>query len=164
MDPIAGTDVKRKKRREFSGFDSEDDYHYRLRRVYTSLIRHIEKLLPITSEKWLCDILIIIKKYYEHIVDSIDSILAIRLKINDLKNQNVDLDLEIIEHLKIVIYGATNPIVPLVKIITKDRNIVKSILNTPPKLEGLLPSITIQWLKDILLGIIVKLLGEKESS
>jgi len=163
MDPIAGTDVKRNKRREFSEFDSEDDYLYRLKRVYTSLIRHIENILPTVSDKRLYDILIIIKKYYEHIVNSIDSILGIRLKINDQKNQNVDLDLEIIEHLKTFIDGATNPIVPLVKIITKDRNIVKSILNTPPKLEGLLPSKTIQWLKDIILGIIVKLLDEKES-
>ena len=163
MDPIAGTDVKRKKRREFSRFESEDDYLYRLKRVYTSLIRHIENILPTVSDKRLYGILIIIKKYYEHIVNSIDSILGIRLKINHQKNQNVDLDLEIIEHLKTFIFGATNPIVPLVKIITKDRNLVKSILNTPPKLEGLLPSITIQWLKDIILGIIVKLFDEKES-
>ena len=168
MDPVAGTDIKRKKRREFSGSDSGDGYLYRLKRFYTSKILEVEKILPIVSKKWLYDILIIIKKSYEHVVKSIDSMLKLEIKLYEIKVQNMGLDLELNEQFKRYrkkifdlqkkILFRRNPTGHLVKNIRKEKDIVKSILNAPTQLEGVLPSITEPWLKHILLGIREKLL------
>ena len=89
--------------------------------------------------------------------------LELLIKLNKKRVQNMGLDLEFNMQFKryrkkffdlekkSLIWR--NPIVPLVEMIRKDEKIVKSILNAPPQLEGLLPSITEQWLKDILLFI-----------
>jgi len=162
MDPIAGTDIKRKRRREFSGSDSGEGYFVRLKKYYTSRIRHVGKLLPIVSKIWLYSVLRVIKKYYEYIVKSIDFMFELQLKLGEIRVQNIGRDLELHEQFKRYrkkFYDLerevfqTDHIVSLVKIIGKDNNIVKSILNTPAQLEGILPSITEQWLKDIFLDI-----------
>ena len=89
--------------------------------------------------------------------------LELLIKLNKKRVQNMGLDLEFNMQFKryrkkffdlekkSLIWR--NPIVPLVEKIRKDEKIVKSILNAPPQLEGLLPSITEQWLKDMLLFI-----------
>jgi len=54
LDPFATPDVKRKRRkREFLGSSSWEDYPKNLKKKYEFRIRHIEKLLPTISELWL---------------------------------------------------------------------------------------------------------------
>lgn len=157
MDPIAGTDVKRKKRRGIPEPDSGGDFLDRLKRMYTFRIQHVENILPTISEKMLCEIFFCIKKLYEQKVKSIDSIL-------ELKIINIELLKDYVWRKDIYPYfdmeNCLRRNFPNYRNNRYRRSIFRSFLKMP--LEELLPSITEQWLKDIINKFRENLLKKRE--
>ena len=161
MEPFAAVDIKRRRKREFSGSNSGGDFIYELKDEYKSRIRYLEKILPTISEKWLKDIILSIKKHFEQIVKSVDSVIEIKeILYNNRKTQNRQFDSKLQE--KVQMYRkklfdlekeVLNPKFTLPKNLREVNEIKASLISLPPKLENVLPTITEQWLKDIILSI-----------
>lgn len=175
---LSGTRLQGKKRREFSGSVLGWDFLDRIKITYTSRRQHLENILPTISEEWLYDILISIKNHYEDILKSVDFMIkglilskkkqlpphileglvmknqyipeSLFLELRGLRNryQSMIFDSELREKFEL-----DNLIYPLVTNLKGSQHNVELFLNNPPQLEGLLPSITEQWLKDIFLVI-----------
>ena len=175
---LSRTNIQRKKRREFSGSVSGWDFLYMLKIAYTSRRQHLENILPTISEEWLYDILMSIKNHYEYILKSVDfmikgliitkkkqfspNILEILVRKNQLIPESLFFELLRLKHrCQSMIFDSEltekfeldNLIYPLVTNLKGSQHNVELFLNNPPQLEGLLPSIAEQWLKDIFLVI-----------
>ncbi len=159
MDPIAGSDVKRNKRKEFSRSNSKDEFLEKLRKDYVLRIRELEKILPFTSKEWVYKTLLTLKIYYDVMVKSIDSMSELLRLIDQDEPFGSDFgkynDKWIYQkkfwNLERKIFK--NPIIPITLIIESDLDLVNSIRNAPSHIEEELPALTPQWVKNIFLDV-----------
>ncbi|KKN10642.1 hypothetical protein LCGC14_1034550 [marine sediment metagenome] len=163
MDPIAGSDIKRDKRKDFPLSNSKDEYLEKLRKVYILRIRELEKILPFALKGWVYKTLLTIKIYYDVMVESIDSMLELLRLIGEdepFRSRFGIYDDKWIYQRKFLHLGkklSQNPIIPIMLIIGSDLDLTNSIRNSPSHIEEVFPALITQWAKDIILGVKIEL-------